>query len=143
MFELDPQLEADTFFIGKTPLNRILLMNDSRFPWLILVPQRPGITEPFDLPEEEQRALWQESMILGKVMKGFFNAQKLNVAALGNQVSQLHIHHVARFQADAAWPRPVWGVGVAEPYDSDALRERVSSLRDALSHQLGLESLVS
>ena len=139
MFELDPQLEADTFLIGKTPLNRILLMNDCRYPWLILVPERPDITEPFDLNVEDQRTLWQESMTLGKVIRTVFEAQKLNIAALGNQVSQLHIHHVARSSADAAWPRPVWGVGVAEPYETAAARERIAAIQEAVSHHLTLE----
>ncbi|MGA0151366.1 MAG: HIT domain-containing protein [Luminiphilus sp.] len=139
MFELDPQLEADTFPVGITSLNRILLMNDSRFPWLILVPERPDIREPFELTDEDQRTLMQESMIVGKSLKALFNAHKLNIAALGNQVSQLHIHHIARFRTDAAWPRPVWGVGAAEPYEAEALRERVALLREVLSNELDLE----
>lgn len=139
MFELDPQLEADTFPVGITSLNRILLMNDSRFPWLILVPERPDIREPFELTDEDQRTLTQESMITGKSLKALFNAHKLNIAALGNQVSQLHIHHIARFRTDAAWPRPVWGVGAAEPYEAEALRERVALLREVLSNELDLE----
>ena len=139
MFELDPQLEADTFPVGITSLNRILLMNDSRFPWLILVPERPDIREPFELTDEDQRTLMQESMITGKSLKALFNAHKLNIAALGNQVSQLHIHHIARFRTDAAWPRPVWGVGAAEPYEAEALRERVAPLREVLSNELDLE----
>ncbi len=139
MFELDAQLEADTALIASTSLNRILLMNDSRFPWLILVPERPDITEPFELTDEDQRTLMQESMITGKSLKALFNAHKLNIAALGNQVSQLHIHHIARFRTDAAWPRPVWGVGAAEPYEAEALRERVALLREVLSNELDLE----
>lgn len=139
MFELDPQLEADTALIASTSLNRILLMNDSRFPWLILVPERPDITEPFELTDEDQRTLMQESMITGKSLKALFNAHKLNIAALGNQVSQLHIHHIARFRTDAAWPRPVWGVGATEPYEAEALRERVALLREVLSNELDLE----
>jgi diadenosine tetraphosphate (Ap4A) HIT family hydrolase len=139
VFELDPQLEADTFPVAITSLNRIVLMNDSRFPWLILVPERPDITEPFELKAEDQRTLMQESMIVGKSLKALFNAHKLNIAALGNQVSQLHIHHIARFRTDAAWPRPVWGVGAAEPYEAEALRERVALLREVLSNELDLE----
>ena len=141
MFKLDPQLEADTFLIGMTPLSRIVLMNDCRYPWLILVPERPDITEPFELNEADQRTLWQESMTLGKLMKTLFEAQKLNIAALGNQVAQLHVHHIARFRTDVAWPRPVWGVGAAEPYAPDAALERVSSLREALSQQFTLKPL--
>ncbi|MEK9920619.1 MAG: HIT domain-containing protein [Luminiphilus sp.] len=141
MFKLDPQLEADTFLVGMTPLSRILLMNDCRYPWLILVPERPGITEAFELGEEDQRRLWQESMVLGEVMKTCFSAHKLNIATLGNQVSQLHVHHIARFRTDPAWPRPIWGVGAAEPYTPDAALERVSSMREALSQQFALKPL--
>ena len=141
MFKLDPQLEADTFLVGMTPLSRILLMNDCRYPWLILVPERPDITEPFELNEGDQRTLLQESMTLGKLMKTVFESQKLNIAALGNQVAQLHVHHLARFRTDVAWPRPVWGVGAAEPYTPDAALERVSSLREALSQQFALRPL--
>ena len=141
MFKLDPQLEADTFLVGMTPLSRILLMNDCRYPWLILVPERPDITEPFELNEGDQRTLWQESMTLGKLMKTVFEAQKLNIAALGNQVAQLHVHHIARFRTDVAWPRPGWGVGAAEPYTPDAALGRVSSLREALSQQFALRPL--
>ena len=139
MFELDPQLESDTFPVGRTSLNRIVLMNDSRFPWLILVPERPDITEPFELTDGDQRVLMQESMIVGKSLKVFFNAHKVNIAALGNQVSQVHLHHIARFRTDAAWPRPVWGAGAAEPYEAGVLRERVALLRGALSSELDLE----
>jgi diadenosine tetraphosphate (Ap4A) HIT family hydrolase len=139
MFELNPQLEADTALIGSTSLNRILLMNDSRFPWVILVPERSGIVEPFDLTDQDQRTLWQESMVVGKSLKAFFTAHKLNIAALGNQVSQLHIHHIARFRTDVAWPRPVWGIGAAKPYESEALRERVCCLRRVLSDHLSIE----
>jgi diadenosine tetraphosphate (Ap4A) HIT family hydrolase len=78
-------------------------------------------------------------MTLGKVMRTVLEAQKLNIAALGNQVSQLHIHHVARSSADAAWPRPVWGVGVAEPYETTAARERIAAIQAAVSHHLTLE----
>ena len=127
--------------VGETPLSQVLLMNDARYPWLILVPERPDITEPFELNEGDQRTLWQESMTLGKLMKTIFEAQKLNIAALGNQVAQLHVHHIARFRTDVAWPRPVWGVGAAEPYAPDAALERVSSLREALSQQFALKPL--
>jgi len=96
-FELDPRLAADTFLVGQTPLSQVLLMNDARYPWLILVPRRVDITEPFELSEADQAQLWQESMRLGQAMKAHFAADKLNIAALGNQVAQLHVHHIARF----------------------------------------------
>ena len=95
----------------------------------------------FELSEADQAQLWQESMRLGEAMKAHFAADKLNIAALGNQVAQLHVHHIARFHADDAWPGPVWGVGAAEPYAPDAALERVSSLREALSQQFALKPL--
>ena len=138
MFELDGRLAADTFVLGSTPLSRVLLMNDARFPWLILVPERADVSEPFDLSEADQEQFWQESMRLGGAMKAHFAADKLNIAALGNQVAQLHVHHIARFHTDDAWPGPVWGVGSAVPY-SDAARDALlDELRSLLREQLGL-----
>jgi len=137
-FELDPRLAADTFLVGETPLCLLLLMNDARYPWLILVPRRGDITEPFELGEADQAQLWQESMRLGEAMKAHFAADKLNIAALGNQVAQLHVHHIARFHVDAAWPGPVWGVGSAVPYGDAARDALVGELRSVLQQPLGL-----
>jgi len=137
-FELDPRLAADTFLVGETPLCQLLLMNDARYPWLILVPRRGDITEPFELGEADQAQLWQESMRLGEAMKAHFAADKLNIAALGNQVAQLHVHHIARFHVDAAWPGPVWGVGSAVPYGDAARDALVGELRSVLQQPLGL-----
>ena len=140
-FELDPRLAADTFVVDETPLSQVLLMNDVRYPWLILVPRRGDVTEPFELSEVDQAQLWQESMRLGEAMKAHFAADKLNIAALGNQVAQLHVHHIARFHTDDAWPGPVWGVGSAVPY-SDAARDAlIGELRSLLKHSLGLTEL--
>ena len=137
-FELDPRLAADTFLVGETPLNQVLLMNDARYPWLILVPRRGDTTEPFELSEVDQAQLWRESMRLGQAMKAHLAADKLNIAALGNQVAQLHVHHVARFHTDDAWPGPVWGVGSAVPY-SDAARDAlIGELRSLLLEPLDL-----
>ena len=137
-FELDPRLAADTFLVGETPLSQVLLMNDARYPWLILVPRRSDVTEPFELSEVDQAQLWQESMRLGEAMKAHFAADKLNIAALGNQVAQLHVHHIARFHTDDAWPGPVWGVGSAVPYSGTALDTLVRELRSLLQQPLGL-----
>ena len=138
MFELDGRLAADTFVLGSTSLSRVLLMNDARFPWLILVPERADVSEPFELSDADQAQLWQESMRLGEAMKAHFAADKLNIAALGNQVAQLHVHHIARFHTDDAWPGPVWGVGSAVPY-SDAARDAlIGELRSLLQQPLGL-----
>ena len=137
-FELDPRLAADTFLVGETPLSQVLLMNDTRYPWLILVPRRGDITEPFELSETDQAQLWSESMRLGEAMKAHFAADKLNIAALGNQVAQLHVHHIARFHTDDAWPGPVWGVASAVPY-SDAARDAlIGEMRSLLQQPLGL-----
>ena len=138
MFELDGRLAADTFVLGSTSLSRVLLMNDARFPWLILVPERADVSEPFDLSEADQEQLWQESMRLGGAMKAHFAADKINVAALGNQVAQLHVHHIARFHTDDAWPGPVWGVGSAVPYEAAAVQALMHELRSVLQQPLGL-----
>ena len=137
-FELDPRLAADTVLVGETPLNQVLLMRDARYPWLILVPRRSDVTEPFELSEADQAQLWQESMRLGEAMKAHFAADKLNIAALGNQVAQLHVHHIARFHTDDAWPGPVWGVGSVVPYSRTALDTLVRELRSLLQQPLGL-----
>ena len=137
-FELDPRLAADTVLVGETPLNQVLLMRDARYPWLILVPRRSDVTEPFELSEADQAQLWQESMRLGEAMKAHFAADKLNTAALGNQVAQLHVHHIARFHTDDAWPGPVWGVGSAVPYSGTALDTLVRELRSLLQQPLSL-----
>jgi diadenosine tetraphosphate (Ap4A) HIT family hydrolase len=137
-FQLDPRLAADTFLVGETPLSQVLLMNDARYPWLILVPRRSDVTEPFQLSEADQAQLWHESMRLGEAMKAHFAADKLNIAALGNQVAQLHVHHIARFHADDAWPGPVWGVGSAVPYSDPAVEVLKGELRSLLQQPLSL-----
>ena len=137
-FALDPRLAADTFVVGETPLSQVLLMNDARYPWLILVPRRYSATEPFELSEADQAQLWRESMRLGGAMKAHFAANKLNIAALGNQVAQLHVHHIARFHADDAWPGPVWGVGSAVPYSEAARNALMNELRSLLKQPLGI-----
>ena len=109
MFSLDSRLHNDTFFVCDLSLCRVLLMNDRQFPWLILVPMKNDIAEIIDLTEKEQITLLKESALASKAMMNLFSPLKLNVAALGNVVRQLHVHHVARFDTDCAWPKPVWG----------------------------------
>ncbi|MCB2427926.1 HIT domain-containing protein [Methylophaga pinxianii] len=119
-FELHPQLAADTFVVGDLPLCRVLLMNDARFPWLILVPRRIDVSEVYDLAMQDQQLLWQESALVAEKLMKLTQADKMNLAALGNVVPQLHVHHVARFKTDVVWPNPIWGQGKAEPYtDAD------------------------
>ncbi len=121
MFELHPQLAQDTVTIGDFPLCRLLLCNDSSYPWFILVPRRSQVREIFELEESDQRQLLKESSQLSQVLVKIFQADKLNVAALGNMVPQLHIHHIVRYQNDLAWPKPVWGLFPAQAYNKRAL----------------------
>ena len=115
-FSLDPRLAADTLPVGDLTLSSVRLMKDRRFPWLVLVPRRAGAVELVDLPEADQGALLREIGAACAALRAMHAPDKLNVAALGNVVAQLHVHVIGRFHADPAWPRPVWGVGQAEPY---------------------------
>lgn len=132
-FELHPTLAADTFVIGDLDLCRLLLMNDANYPWCILVPRRSGIREIYELPEADQQLLWRESSMLGRALMKAFDGKKLNVAALGNVVPQLHLHHVVRYENDPAWPSPVWGKVAAKPYDDASRRTFVQRLRPHLA----------
>lgn len=127
MFTLHPQLEQDTFFITDLKLCSVLLMNNSLFPWLVLVPCVENIREIIELSDTERHLLMDEITSVSKVMKELFTPHKLNIAALGNQVPQLHVHVIARSTEDAAWPQPVWGKG-AKPYeDSQPLIKKLKS----------------
>lgn len=128
MFALDPRLQQDTLPIGDFPLCRLLLMNDAHYPWFILVPRREEMVELFQLDAQDQRALWQETSELAETLKDTFGADKMNVAALGNVVSQLHVHVIVRRRNDAAWPAPVWGKHPAQPYTP----EQVAGIREKL-----------
>ena len=108
-FELHTRLAADCIRVGRLPLSMLLLMNDARYPWFVLVPQRNGLSEIFQLPESDQCQLWRESACLARNLMQSFHADKINIGVLGNLVPQLHIHHIARFTSDPAWPGPVWG----------------------------------
>ena len=131
-FKLDPQLEQDTVLISDWHLCQVRLMNDCRYPWVILIPKVDGVSEIHELAEEQQQLLLGESMRLSKALDQLFSPHKLNVAALGNMVRQLHVHHIVRFENDASFPKPVWGVGDAVPYDEASLNETVSGLQIAL-----------
>lgn len=128
MFVLDPRLQQDTLPIGDFSLCRLLLSNDSNYPWFILVPRRAAISEVFELDQQDQLQLWQETNDLAKILKDAFKADKLNVAALGNVVSQLHMHVIVRHRDDCAWPAPIWGRHPAKPYTAEQvllIRERL------------------
>lgn len=129
MFELDKRLQADTEFIGDFPLCRLLLLNDANYPWVILVPRRVGMTEVYQLNKDDRQQLLHESCVLASAMQVLFAPDKLNVATIGNMVSQLHMHHVARYVEDLAWPGPVWGANPASPYSGDALVSTLSRVR--------------
>ena len=128
MFALDPRLAQDTLHMGDFPLCRLLLMNDSSYPWFILVPRREEVSELFQLAEADQRSLWRETTLLAERLKDTFKADKMNVATLGNVVSQLHMHVIVRRKDDPAWPAPVWGKHPAKAYSD----EQVAALRDKL-----------
>ena len=116
MFVLDERLQQDTVTLGDFPLCRLLLMNDASYPWFILVPRREAVSELFQLDPADQQLLWREATALAEMLKDTFGADKMNVAALGNVVSQLHVHVIARRRDDAAWPDPVWGFQSTKPY---------------------------
>ena len=131
-FTLDSRLAADTLRVGDLPLSRVLLMNDRRYRWVILVPRRAEVTEWMDLDEADGIALWRESMQLGQVLRDLYGGRKLNIGALGNLVPQLHLHHVVRQEDDPAWPGPVWGHSAAEPYRDREAAGILQDLRSAL-----------
>lgn len=133
-FSLHPQLAQDTFVVTDLPLCRVLLMNESRYPWFILVPRRAACREIHELSQTDRDLLWSESHKISQALLELFLPDKLNVASLGNVVPQLHLHHIARFQADAAWPAPVWGKFPPLPYAADAASQRIHAMRQVL-HQ--------
>jgi diadenosine tetraphosphate (Ap4A) HIT family hydrolase len=131
-FELDDRLARDAFVTGDWPLTRVLLMNDARWPWLILVPRREGMVELIDLEFVDQTQLMDEAGRAARFLKSHARADKINVGALGNIVRQLHMHVVARAVGDPAWPRPVWGYGVAKLYDDKTARSLIAAAKKNL-----------
>jgi len=128
---LHPQLEKDCFIVGRFPLCLLLLLNDANYPWFILVPQRENICEIHQLSEMDQIQLIHESSALAECIEDTFKADKINIAALGNMVPQLHVHHIVRYKTDASWPAPIWGKVPAIPYsadDANDLSERIRLL---------------
>lgn len=131
-FELDSRLAADSVLIADGPLSQIRLMNDDRFPWIVLVPRVANASEWIDLDGGQQRLLLAEINQISQHLKQKPNVTKINIGALGNIVRQLHIHLVGRNENDAAWPGPVWGSGKAQRFDADVLAERVEIWRQRL-----------
>ena len=131
-YELHPQLADDTAPVCDLSVCEVRLMDDANHPWLVLVPKLAGAVEIIDLTPEQRALLSADTDAAARALKALFKPHKLNVAALGNLVPQLHVHVIARYHDDIAWPRPVWGNATARPYAPEALIERVNSLRDAL-----------
>jgi len=131
-WSLDPQLARDTVPAGDLPLCRVLLINDANYPWVLLVPRRAATVEIIDLADADQVQLMAEIAQVSRAMKAMIGCDKINVAALGNVVAQLHVHVIARGRRDPAWPKPVWGAVPAVAYTEAALRSRLADLRERL-----------
>ena len=131
-WSLHPQLERDTIPLGDMALSRVLLNKDANYPWLLLVPRRPAIVEIVDLAEPEQMQLMAEISQVSRALRDITRCDKLNVAAIGNVVPQLHVHIVARRKTDAAWPKPVWGAAEPKAHDVAELDLFITAMRKAL-----------
>lgn len=131
-FSLDPRLEGDTLPVGHLRLCELRLMNDARYPWLILVPAKPDLIELTDLSAADRQVLMEEISCVSDVLAAHTACDKVNVGAIGNVVSQLHVHVIARFRDDETWPAPVWGRGTAQPYEPEEAKRQITALKDAL-----------
>ena len=131
-FQLHERLQQDCILIGRFSLCQLLMMNDSQFPWFILVPERADIKEIYQLSVADRQLLSVESCFLAENMADLFKAHKMNMAAIGNMVPQLHIHHIVRYQTDKAWPAPVWGKFIAEAYTEQQIIELIDKVRTQL-----------
>jgi diadenosine tetraphosphate (Ap4A) HIT family hydrolase len=131
-FTLDPQLDADTRLITRLDLCDVLLMDDSRYLWCIIVPRLPDLRDFHEVPGAQKATFLSEIDRVSEAANQLAGAYKMNVAALGNMVEQLHVHIIARHTGDAAWPGPVWGVGSAEPYSEDQASKLIAQIRDEL-----------
>lgn len=134
-FELDPRLAADSHWVADGPVCQVRLMDDTRFPWLVLVPRIAGAVEWFDLGDAEQHGVFDEVAQAARLLREQSGCDKVNIGALGNIVRQLHVHVVARSHGDAAWPGPVWGSGEARRFGADALEARLAELRMQLARR--------
>lgn len=135
-FQLHPRLQQDCYPVGRFPLSQILMMNDSQYPWFILVPQRNDLTEIYQLDQNDRQQLMTESCLVAEKLVEIYQPDKLNIAAIGNLVPQLHIHHVARYQSDKAWPGPIWGKFSTTPFDEQEAQTRIVRLREQLQKYL-------
>ena len=140
MFRLDERLQADTVYLCRLPLCKVLMMKDRRYPWVILVPSRSNVFEYYHLKKEDRLQLMEESAFVAEKMADHFASDSMNIAALGNVVAQLHVHHVARFKTDPAWPGPVWGHSPAEAFSDEELKERSEEMINLLNSHFINES---
>jgi len=131
-FQLHPRLEQDCIAIGRFELCRLLMMNDSQYPWFILVPERADLQEIYQLNKAERELLTEESSYLAENLAALYKADKMNIAAIGNRVPQLHIHHIVRYQVDKAWPAPVWGKFDAVPYTERQIADNLTRIKARL-----------
>ena len=129
MTELHPQLKQDSLILGRFPLSILLLIKDANYPWFVLVPDRADITEIYQLSTEDQVQFMFESSCLAEALANGFDADKMNIAAIGNIVPQLHIHHIVRYKNDPCWPAPVWGKMPAIKYNDDALKSILAKIK--------------
>ena len=132
-FVIDSQLKQTSYPLTSLDVCDLRLVDDQRWPWLLIIPRVAQAVELIDISPDLRAQVWLEIDHVGRVMRDQFSPHKLNIAALGNQVRQLHVHCIARFPEDEAWPNPVWGVGDSVPYDSELLNTRLNGLRDAFS----------
>jgi len=132
IFQLHPRLEQDCIAIGRFELCRLLMMNDSQYPWFILVPERADLQEIYQLNKAERELLTEESSYLAENLAALYKADKMNIAAIGNRVPQLHIHHIVRYQVDKAWPAPVWGKFDAVPYTERQIADNLTRIKAQL-----------
>lgn len=132
-FTLHPRLTADSHYVADLPLCQVRLNDDARYSWLVLIPRRDDIREVYELSADDQATMWQEATEAGRRLMAHHDGDKLNLATLGNQVAQLHLHVIVRHQSDAAWPGPVWGQGTPQPYDDATLKTHLTTLRGLLA----------
>ncbi len=133
-FDLNPRLEGDSYPVMDLELCAVRLMKDANYPWVLLIPRRSDMIEVIDLEPDDRARLMDEICAVSEALKKSTDCEKLNVGALGNQVSQLHVHVIARFRSDAAWPGPVWGVVPPLSYDTDKAEQLINDLRCAMTN---------
>ncbi len=131
-FKIHSQLETDSYLLGCFSLCQLRLINDQQYPWFILLPQENNISEIYQLTQQQQQELWRESESLSRIIMQIYQGDKLNIAAIGNLVPQLHLHHVVRFKNDPCWPKPVWGQRPMQAYSAD----EVQRIKQAVAEQI-------